>query len=256
MILTYKQTELFYTSKGIGNPLVFLHGFLESSKIWEPFIDELSMKRQVICIDLPGHGQSGNLNPVHTMELFADAVHVILQHLKVKKISLVGHSMGGYVSLAFCEKFPDLMQSLVLLNSSPVPDSEEKKINRDKAIALMRKNKKAFIKMAISNLVAQESNFKFENEMNELIKDALFFSEEGIASALKGMKIRTNKTEVLRAFQGPKYIVASKQDPIINYSEIQVIAQNCDCTFKSLPDGHLSFLENRSDVFEFMHLID
>jgi len=256
MILTYKQTELFYTSKGIGNPLVFLHGFLESSKIWEPFIDELSKKRQVICIDLPGHGKSGNLNPVHTMELFADAVHFILQHLKVKKVSFVGHSMGGYVSLAFCEKFPILSESLVLLNSSPAPDSKEKKINRDKAIALVRKNKKAFVKMAVSNLVTKESNLKFENEMNELTKDALSFSEDGIISALKGMKIRTNKTEVLKAFQGPKYIVASKQDPVINYIEIQMVAQKCDCVLQSLPDGHLSFLENRADVYEFLHFID
>ena len=256
MILTYKQTELFYTSKGIGNPLVFLHGFLESSKIWEPFIDELSKKRQVICIDLPGHGKSGNLNPVHSMELFADAAHAILQHLEVEKISLVGHSMGGYVSLALCEKFPDLIKSLVLLNSSPAPDSEEKKTNRDKAIALVRKNKEAFVKIAVSNLVTKESNLKFENEMNELVKDALSFSEEGIISALKGMKIRTNKSEVLKAFQGPKYIVASKQDPVINYSEIQVVAQKCKCTLKSLPDGHLSFLENRTEVFEFLHFID
>jgi pimeloyl-ACP methyl ester carboxylesterase len=256
MILTYKQTELFYTSKGIGNPLVFLHGFLESSKIWEPFIDELSKKRQVICIDLPGHGKSGNLNPVHTMELFADAVHAILQHLKVEKISLVGHSMGGYVSLAFCEKFPDLMESLVLLNSSPAPDSEEKKINRDKAIALVRKNKKAFVKMAVSNLVTKESNLKFENEMNELIKDALSFSEDGIISALRGMKIRTNKNEVLKTFKGPKHIVASKRDPVINYEEIQLIAKESGCSLKTLPDGHLSFLENRDEVFEFMHFIE
>ncbi len=256
MILTYKQTELFYTSKGIGNPLVFLHGFLESSKIWEPFINELSKKRQVICIDLPGHGKSGNLNPVHTMELFADSVHFILQHLKVKKITLVGHSMGGYVSLAFCKKFPIMTESLVLLNSSPLPDSEEKKTNRDKAIALVKKNKKAFVKMAVSNLVTKESNLKFEDEMNELIKDALSFSEEGIISALKGMKIRTDKTEVLKAFQGPKYIVASTQDPVINYIEIQMVAQKCDCVLQSLPDGHLSFLENRADVYEFLHFID
>ncbi|HZJ36021.1 MAG TPA: alpha/beta hydrolase, partial [Gillisia sp.] len=245
MLLTYKQTELFYTSKGIGNPLVFLHGFLESSKIWEPFIDELSKKRQVICIDLPGHGKSGILNPVHTMELLAEAVHAVLQHLKVEKISLVGHSMGGYVSLAFCEKFPELMGSLVLLNSSPLPDSEEKKKNRDKAIALVRKNKKVFVKMAVSNLVTKESNLKFKDEMQDLIDDALSFSEYGIISALKGMKIRTNKTAVLKAFQGPKYIIASKQDPVIDYEEIQLIAQEYDSALTSLPDGHLSFLENR-----------
>jgi len=256
MLLTYKQTELFYTSKGIGNPLVFLHGFLESSKIWEPFIDELSKKRQVICIDLPGHGKSGILKPVYTMELFAEAVHTVLQHLKVEKITLVGHSMGGYVSLAFCEKYPDMMRSLVLLNSSPEPDSEEKKKNRDKAIALVRKNKKAFVKMAVSNLVTKESNLKFKDEMQVLIDDALSFSEEGLISALEGMKIRTNKTEVLKAFQGPKYIVASKQDPVIDYEEIQLIAQKCDCALTSLPDGHLSFLENQAEVFEFLHFID
>lgn len=256
MILTYKKTDLFYTSKGIGNPLVFLHGFLESSKIWEPFIAELSKKRQVISIDLPGHGKSGILNSVHTMELFAEAVHAVLQHLKVEKISLVGHSMGGYVSLAFCEKYPELMRSLVLLNSSPAPDSEEKKINRDKAIALVGKNKKAFVKMAVSNLVTKESNLKFKDEMQGLIDDALSFSEEGLISALEGMKIRTDKTEVLKAFQGSKYIVASKQDPVIDYEEIKAIAKKCGCTLKSLPDGHLSFLENRTEVFEFLHLID
>lgn len=256
MKVTYKHTEMFYTSKGIGNPLVFLHGFLESSKIWEPFIDELSKKRQVICIDLPGHGKSGNLDKIQTMELFAEAVFAVLQHLKVEKITLVGHSMGGYVSLAICEKFPDLVKSLVLLNSSPDADSEEKKINRDKAIALVRKNKKAFVKMAVSNLVTKESNLKFENEMIDLIKDALSFSEEGIISALEGMKIRTDKNEVLKAFQGPKYIVASKQDPVINYEEIQLISERSGCTLISLPDGHLSFLENRDEIFEFLHFID
>jgi len=256
MTLTYKQTELFYTSKGIGNPLVLLHGFLESSKIWEPFIDELSKKRQVICIDLPGHGKSGVINPVHSMELFATAVHAVLQHLKVEKISLVGHSMGGYVSLAFCEKYPDMMESLVLLNSSPTPDSEEKKKNRDKAISLVRKNKIAFVKMAVSNLVTKESNLKFKNEMNELIKDALSFSEEGLISALEGMKIRTDRTDVLKAFQGHKYIVASKRDPVIDYAEIQLIAQKCECALTSLPDGHLSFLENRAEVFQFLHFVD
>ncbi len=256
MILTYKQTQLFYTSKGIGNPLVFLHGFLESSKIWEPFTDELSKKRQVICIDLPGHGKSGVLNTVHTMDLFAEAVQAILRHLEVDRITLVGHSMGGYVSLAFCDKFPEMMEGLLLLNSSPTPDSEEKKLGRDKAIDLVRKKKKTFVKMAISNLVTKESNLKFQVEMKDLIDDALSFSEEGIISALKGMKIRTDRTEVLKAFRGPKYIVASKQDPVINFEEIQVIAQKCDCTLKSLPDGHLSFLENRVEVFEFLHLID
>ncbi|MFO7719364.1 MAG: alpha/beta fold hydrolase, partial [Gillisia sp.] len=106
MILNYENTPIFYSTKGTGNPLVFLHGFLESTKIWEPFIEKLSAKRQVICIDLPGHGKSGNISDIHTMELMADAVHAVLKHLRIEQVSLVGHSMGGYVSLAFLEKFP------------------------------------------------------------------------------------------------------------------------------------------------------
>lgn len=109
--------------------------------------------------------------------------------------------------------------------------------------------------MAVSNLVTKESNLKFENEMKELIKDTLSFSEEEIISNLKCMKIRTNKTEVLKAFQGLKYISTSKQDIIINYAEIQIVAQKCGCAFKSLPDGHLSFLENQDKVLKFMHFI-
>jgi pimeloyl-ACP methyl ester carboxylesterase len=256
MILAYKQTELFYTTKGIGNPLVLLHGFLESSKIWEPFVDELSKKRHVICIDLPGHGKSGIIDPVHTMEIFADAVHAVLYHLQVGKITLVGHSMGGYVSLAFCEKHPDLMGSMVLLNSTPMQDSEEKKINRTKAIALVRRNKKAFVKLAVLSLVSIESKEKFKKELNDLIKEAGNISVEGIISALRGMKIRTNKIEVLKNFKGPKYIVASKKDPIISFNELQMIAIDSNSILKRLSEGHISFLENKADVSNFLLFID
>lgn len=256
MILNYKNTPLFFSAKGIGNPLVLLHGFLESSKIWDPFVEELSQKRQVITIDLPGHGLSGNLDNVHSMELMADAVRHTLLHLNIDKASFVGHSMGGYVCLAFYEKFPTMTKGLVLLNSTPEADSDEKRKNRERSISIIKRNKKAFVSMAISNLLSQENNIKFQVEVENLKNEALKFSEKGIIAALKGMKIRTDRKEVLARINPPKTIIAGEQDYVLDYQQIQQVAINCNTKFISFPDGHLSYIENKKDLTNFMHLID
>jgi len=255
-MLNYRNTQLHYTIKGIGNPIVLLHGFLESSNIWNFFIPSLSEKRQVICIDLPGHGKSGNLEEVHTMELMAGAVHHVLTHLEIEKATLVGHSMGGYVSLAFSEKFPIMTSGLALINSSPDEDSEERKATRDRAASLVKRNKTAFVNMAISNLLSQENSLKFRSEIEELKKEALTFSTEGIVAALKGMKIRTNKLEVLKSLESQKFIVAGKDDPIMDYNRIENVAKTCNCKLISLNDGHLSYIENRLALQNFMYFID
>lgn len=256
MIQMYKNTQLFYSSAGTGNPLVLLHGFLESSSIWDPFIEELSEKRQVITIDLPGHGRSGNLEETHSMELMADAVYNILQHLNIKAVTLIGHSMGGYVSLVFCKKFPILCKGIVLLNSTPESDSDERRKIRDRAIKIVRKNKDSYINMAISNLLSEKNRGLFPQELEKLKKEALAFSEEGIIAALKGMKIRTDKTSVLSLYNGPKYIIAGINDPILKFSDAELVADKTNCNFLPLSGGHLSFLENKNELKRLMHFID
>lgn len=256
MILQYRDTPIFYNAKGIGNPLVLLHGFLESSKIWDPFVEELSKTRQVVCIDLPGHGLSGNFNDVHTMEFMADTVHQVLLHLNIEQASFIGHSMGGYVSLAFYEKFPTMSQALVLLNSTPEADSEEKKVNRERSISLIKRNKKAFISMAISNLLTEENNLKFEEEVQTIKNEALKFSEKGIIAALSGMKIRTDKQHILSGINNLKTIIAGEQDPIMDYQRIKQVALNCNTDFISFQGGHLSFIENKKELTKFMYFVD
>ena len=256
MIQMYKNTPLFYSSKGTGNPLVLLHGFLESSSIWDPFIEKLSEKRQVITIDLPGHGKSGNFGETHSMDLMAEAVINILQKLEVKEVTLVGHSMGGYVSLAFCKKFLIMTKGLVLLNSTPESDNEERRKNRDRAIKILRKSKNSYISMAISNLVSVKNRELFPEELEKLKKEALNFSEEGIIAALKGMKIRTDETSTLTLYNGPKYIVAGVNDSILNFSDVEIVADKTNCIFLPLSGGHLSFIENKSELEKFMHFID
>ncbi len=256
MIQMYKNTPLFYRSAGIGNPLVLLHGFLESSSIWDPFIDELSEKRQVISIDLPGHGKSGNVGEIHSMELMADAVHEILVHLQINKATFLGHSMGGYVSLEFCRKFPIMTQGLVLLNSTPEADSEERKKNRDRSIKIIRKNKSSYISMAISNLLSKKNSKRYLEQIENLKNEAMTFSEDGIIASLEGMKIRTDNKEVLARFKGAKFLISGTQDPILEIIDIESIADRCNCNLFTLDGGHLSFIENKKELLSIMHFID
>lgn len=256
MTLKFQNTNIYYSTKGTGNPLVLLHGFLESSKIWEPFIAGLAVKRQVVCIDLPGHGRSGLISEVHSMELMADVVKAVLDHLKISSATLLGHSMGGYVTLAFCEKFPQSTSGIILMNSTPVEDTAEKKINRDRSVDVVKRNKKAYIDAAISGLVTPENDIKFKDEIDEIKDYATAFPTNGITAALLGMKIRTNKIEVLKKFNKLKIMISGKKDPIMPYNEAVLIAKESDCKFISMPDGHLSYLENSAEIDKFVYFID
>ena len=126
----FKNTKISYTDSGEGNTLILLHGFLENKKMWQHFTPALAKNNRVVTVDLLGHGQSDCLGYVHTMELQAEMVFALLAHLNIKKVSSVGHSMGGYVALAFAEMYPDAIQNLVLLNSTPAADSVERQIGR------------------------------------------------------------------------------------------------------------------------------
>ena len=110
--------------------VVLLHGYLESLRVWDDFVGLLTDKVRVGAIDIPGHGRSSNIAPVHTMELMADVVAGVLDTLGIEKVTMVGHSMGGYVALAFCAAYAHRLDGLVLLSSTPNPDTDLKRENR------------------------------------------------------------------------------------------------------------------------------
>src|SRR5680860_1398856 len=106
MNLLHKNTNVHFTSIGKGNAVVLLHGFLENSSMWQEVAQELSKRNRVICIDLLGHGKTENLGYIHSMEDQTQMVKAVLNHLRLRKQVLIGHSMGGYVVLAFAKLFP------------------------------------------------------------------------------------------------------------------------------------------------------
>ena len=156
-ITHFKNTTISYTDQGKGTAVVLLHGFLENKKMWNAFIPEWSKKFRIITIDLLGHGETECLSYVHSMEDNADAVHEVLSELRIRKAIFVGHSMGGYVALAFAELYPDVVKGLVLLNSTSKADSTERKNNRDRAIRAVKLSFKNFISLSISNLFSEDN---------------------------------------------------------------------------------------------------
>ena len=246
MKVNFRGAEIHYSIVGEGETTVLLHGFLESSEIWEEFLPEFSRYGKIISIDLPGHGRSGCIDEIHSMELMAEAVFQVLQAAGVKKANFIGHSMGGYVSLAFLEKHRGMVQDLMLLNSTPQADSEEKKEIRNRSVDLVEKNKRAYVSMAINNLLSPRNTGKFLEEIEILKERALQFPTEGITAALKGMKIRTDRTDVLKSFSGKKILVAGREDPLVNLKELKQLAKEAECDFISFSGGHLSYIENKA----------
>jgi len=254
MIHNYKNTPIYYKVTGKGSTMVLLHGFLESSTIWNEYIAALSEKHTVITIDLLGHGKSGVISETHTMQLMAEVVKSVLNKLNIEFATFVGHSMGGYVALAYTELFENEVEALVLLNSLPTADSEERKQNRRRALKVLDHNADAFISMAIVNLFSENSRKRFTSEIETLKEEALQFSVVGIQAAIRGMIDRKDRTGVLANFSRKKIMVCGKEDPIMPISESKNISEKTNTELIQLEGGHMSWLENSHKIHEILHL--
>ena len=216
--LQYKNAGVFYSTFGHPeNPAVMLlHGYLESMKIWEDMARELQNDFFVITPDIPGHGLSEVTGEIHTMEEMAEVIRMILEELSIQKIHLAGHSMGGYITLAFKELFPGRLSSYTLFHSHCFADSEEKKLNRDKEIELINSGKKKLIiRKFIPNLFADENAKKFSDEIKLLTLIAMNTPEQGIIAILKGLKNRKDRSHIVKMGGTPGLLVSGCHDNFI-----------------------------------------
>ena len=248
--LHFKNTTISYTDQGKGTAVVLLHGFLENKKMWDAFIPEWSKKFRVITIDLLGHGETECMGYVHSMENNADVVHEVLSELRLRKVILVGHSMGGYVALAFAELYPDVVKGLVLLNSTSRADSDERKTNRDRAIKAVKQSFQNFISLSISNLFSEDNRERLSEAINCVKQEALKTPLQGIVASLEGMKIRHDREVLLHLTTYSKLLVLGEKDPVLNYEETKKQIEDTQVQLLSFPDGHMSHIENQEALQE------
>lgn len=244
----FKNTSIAYTDTGKGTAVVLLHGFLENQKMWDHFIAPFSNKNRVITIDLLGHGETECLGYVHSMEDNADAVHAVLMELRIRKTIFVGHSMGGYVALAFAELYPDFVKGLVLLNSTANADSAERKTNRDRAIKAVKQNYKGFVSLAVANLFSENNREKLRSEIENVKKEALKTALQAIVASLEGMKIRADREILLHTTTYPKMLILGEKDPVLEHQETKKQIVNTEVELLTFPDGHMSHIENQEEL--------
>src|SRR5690606_19861035 len=240
MILSYKNYSIYFIKEGTGDAVILLHGFLANLTMWKELVPSIARSNKVVAIDLLGHGQTGCLGYIHTMEMMAGAVNFVLEHLKIEKAVFIGHSMGGYVALAFCELFPNKVEGLCLMNSTTLPDSEEKQMNRNRAITAIKKNKSVFISLSVANLFAEHNRKVIKSKIEEVTKEDLKTPLQGIIAALEGMKIRKNRQHILQDTRFKKFMIIGRKDPILEYDSLINQLQGTDAERVIFPDGHMS----------------
>ena len=243
--INFKEGKIAYTSSGKGRAVVLLHGFLGSADIWEETKNALAKYFRVICIDLPGHGESNCFGYIHNMDLMAEAVKAVMNKLRFKKYVVVGHSMGGYAALAFAELFPDCVRGLCLFHSTAYADSEQKKRERSKAIKAVKNNYSIYVRATIKNLFATK-NLKYHR------KEILFTQQiarktpkQGVVDALEGMKDRPNRDMILHFAKYPILFIIGKYDNILPMQSL--LDQAALVKYKHVllleNSGHMGFLE-------------
>lgn len=244
----YKNTAISYSDIGKGTAVVLLHGFLENKTMWKDLAPSLAKKNRVIAIDLLGHGETDCLGYVHSMEENAEIVKAILSHLRIRKALVIGHSMGGYVALAFAELYPETIKGIVLLNSTAKEDNEERKVNRDRAIKAVKQNYINFVRMSITNLFGENNRERLENEIETVKLEALKTPLQGIVATLEGMKIRKERQFILKTTDFPKLLILGKKDGVLIYDDNISQIENTNTELISFPDGHMSHIENKEEL--------
>lgn len=244
---TFRQVKIRYSDKGKGRALVLLHGFPESLEIWDSFSEILSKHFRVIAIDLPGFGESGSIGYSHSMELMAECVKEVMDQLGYRKYVVAGHSMGGYVTLAFAELFPKNVSGICLFHSSALPDTEEKKKDRLRAVEIVKKDQKHYVSELINKLFAPNNVTRFENEIKWLKELGSKTSPQGIINALLGMKDRKDRQNILKKAEFPIQFIIGKDDQVMQQASLLEQSKLNKNTLVCLLEhsGHMGFYEEK-----------
>ncbi|MCE1254328.1 MAG: alpha/beta hydrolase [Anaerolineae bacterium] len=216
----FHTIDLDFEEVGQGTPVVLLHGFPLNRSTWYPLIPFLKDKARLIMPDLRGFGRSPAGDEPSTMRLMAEDVAVLVRKLGLKKFIMAGHSMGGYISLAFAQAYPQHLCGLALVASMATDDSPEKRQARFKTIENVKKHGSEVL--AKDMPLRLTSDVDLQKKLSEIIGGE---NPKAIINALKGMADRPDYTDVLPSIQSPTVIVAGQKDVVISKERIDVMVR-------------------------------
>jgi 3-oxoadipate enol-lactonase len=214
-----QPVKLHYEEQGSGIPLVLVHGFPLNRTIWEPVASMLKKHFRVVTPDLRGHGLSPVTAGAYSMRLLAADIAGLLDDLKLERVFLAGHSMGGYASLAFARAYPQRLAGLVLVASQPFADTPERRQGRMVQAGQVEKDG---TRVAVDSMAQRLTNRpEFYEPLHRLM---LQTDARGVIGALLGMAERPDMTGFLETLNLPVLMLAGDQDAIIPYAQIQAFS--------------------------------
>lgn len=213
---------LTHLEAGKGLPVVFLHGFCESKELWLNYLEPLSKICRVILLDLPGFGENPALEGPLTIADMAEEVYATLNSMEIEHCIMIGHSMGGYVSLAYSEKFPSRLKGLGLFHSTAYPDSLEKKQARDKTIEFIeRYGTEEFVEEFVPPLFFEGRRKDFKDEIKKMVEMGKKAPKMSVIESIRAMRDRKDRTKVLEKCQCPVLFIVGKNDIAIPFAGSQ-----------------------------------
>lgn len=242
--INYHNKTLAYKLNGNGQAVVLVHGFGEDSSVWENQTDALQ-DFQLILPDLPGSGLS-EIQEDLSMEGLAEGIQAILLHENVSSCIMIGHSMGGYVTLAFAEKFPTLLQAFGLFHSTAFADSDEKIAIRRKGIAFITKNGAyPFLKTSTPNLFSSITKEHHPNLIEEQINAVNYFTDAALIRYYESMIKRPDRTYILKQTKLPVLFVLGRYDNAVPLNDGLQQAHMPDLSYVYILDhsGHMGMVE-------------
>ena len=250
MFHSFRGGRVHYSDSGNGTVIVLLHGYLETSEVWNGFAEKLSSEFRVISVDLPGHGLSDVYGEVHSMEFMATAIKDLIDSLDLKKVFLTGHSLGGYITLAFLELFPDYLSGYCLFHSQPFPDPPAVLEKRKREIKIVKAGKKNLMYPDnVTRMYASSNLVRFSDALQRSKDIASEIPGEGIIAVLNGMMIRPSRLSFMEEGNIPCLWILGLMDSYIPCDFIQTMV-NLPVNAKVIilkKSGHLGFIEEEEN---------
>lgn len=261
--ILYQSKKIFYRSTGAGKPVMLVHGFGEDGNVWSPLLTSpkgggipntqsqlietslLNKGSHFIIPDLPGSGKSEMIDDM-SMEGMAEVLHSIIHEENIDQWTVIGHSMGGYITLALVESYWNHVNAIGLFHSSAFADTEEKKETRKKGIEFIKKNGAfEFLKTATPNLFSPNSKDQIPNSISEFINTLKDFSSESLIAYYHSMMQRPDRTNILKNSKNPVLFVAGEHDNAIPLNDV---LKQCHLPEKSYfhvlkKSGHMGMME-------------
>jgi pimeloyl-ACP methyl ester carboxylesterase len=247
------MSAIFYQEQGEGLPVVFLHGFCEDHTLWNDFQSNLSESFRVITLDLPGWGKSELVEENINLLDISKILQKFLLKINAFQGVMIGHSMGGYITLEFSKEYPDLLKGFGLFHSSAFADTEEKKANRSKTVKFIQDNGlEPFISTFVPGLFFNPENPELKAQIEKQKTIGKRCDPQTVIQYMNAMRDRGDSMDFLKSYDKPVLLIAGEADQSVPLEKSKRMAE---CLRKPsvhfLPEtGHMGMFEKKEDTLE------